>query len=269
MSRAPRAISGARLAASLALPLPLALLPRAARADYHLFSPYEIDFGEIEIEHNGDAVFDNRPQFTGATSYTLELGTGVTPWWNTEIELGWDRDPGYGEPTLLTQVVTENMFQLTQPGADWLDTGFYIEYGQSLTRGAHAESNEVTFGPAIGKDIGRTTSIVNLFLTRQLGPDQDSHGLDFTYAWQTRWNLWAPLNPAVEFYGDTGTLGSTPQFAKQPLIAGPVALGELRFSQLGLGQAGVVKYELGWLFGLTPASSRGTLRWRLEVEIPF
>ena len=195
------------LAAVLAVLAPL----REARADYHLFSPYEIDLGELEIEHNGDAVFDRRPDQKGAASYTLELGTGLTPWWHSEIEFGWDRDPGGNQPTLLTQVVTENMIQLTEPGEYFVDSGFYVEYGQSMTRGAAAGPNEITFGPVFGKDIGRTTSLVNLFLTRQLGPDQTSHGLDFSYAWQTRWNLWTPLSPAVEIYGDAGELGHMPR----------------------------------------------------------
>lgn len=253
------------LAAVLMVLAPL----RRARADYHLFSPYEVDFHELEIENNGDAVFDRRPGQTGATSYTLELGTGLTPWWHSEIELGWDRPPGYGQPTLLTQAVSENMFQLTEPGEDFIDSGFYFEYGQSLTRGAYAASNEITFGPALGKQIGRTLNLVNLFLTRELGPDQTSHGLDFTYAWQTRWMVWEKLSPAVEIYGDAGVLGSTPRFAQQQLLAGPVGIGQLRLSQLGLGNAGQIKYELGWLFGATQASAHGTLRWRLEVEVPF
>ncbi len=258
-----------RLIAGLAAVLALLAPFREARADYHIFSPYEIDLGELEIEHNGDAVFDRRPNQTGATSYTLELGTGLTPWWHSEIELGWDRAPGYGQPTLLTQLVTENMFQLTEPGEDFFDTGFYFEYGQSLTRGANAMSNEATFGPAIGKDIGRTTNIINLFFTRQLGPDQTSHGLDFIYQWQTKWNLWAPLSPAVEIYGDVGTVGSVPRFSQQQLLAGPVAIGLLRLNQIGLGHGGALEYELGWLFGATDASARGTLRWRLELEVPF
>lgn len=253
------------LAAVLATLAPL----RQARADYHIFSPYEIDLHELEIEHNGDSVFDRRPDQKGAASYTLEFGTGVTPWWHSELELGWDRDPGAGQPTQLTQVVTENMFQLTEPGEYFVDTGFFVEYAQSLTRGQYAGPNEITFGPAIGKDIGRTTSIINLFFTRQLGPDQTTHGLGFTYAWQTRWNLWAPLSPAVEVYGDMGVLGSVPRLSQQQLLVGPVALGQLQLSQLGLGRGGRLKYELGWLFGATEASARGTLRWRLELEIPF
>ncbi len=248
----------------------LALLaPMAARADFRVVSPYEIDYGEIEIEHNGSAVFDRRPDNTGGRSYTLEIGTGLTSWWRSEVELGFERESGSGQPTLLTQIVTENMFQLTQPGQYFADFGFYVEYGQSLTRGRYATSNQVTFGPLIAKDIGRTTNTLNLFFTRQLGPNQTSQRLNFTYAWQTRWNIWQPLSPAIEIYGDTGALGASPQLQKQQLMIGPVGVGSIHLNDLGLGKGGKLKYELGWLFGATSASPQGALRWRLEVEIPF
>jgi hypothetical protein len=245
------------------------LAPLRAHADFHVFSPYEIDLGELEFEHNGDAVFDRRPDQTGATSYTLELGTGLTPWWHSEIEFGFDRAPGAGQPTLLTQVVTENMIQLTEPGEAFADWGLFVEYGQSTTRGRAAAANEITFGPVVAKQIGRTVHTLNLFLTRQLGPDQTSHGLDLSYAWQSRWNVWAPLSPAVEIYGDAGNLGNSPRFSEQQFLVGPVGVGSLQLSALGLGHAGQFKYELGWLFGATPATAHGTLRWRAELEIPF
>ena len=245
------------------------LVPVTARADYHVVSPYEIDLGELEIEHNGDAVFDRRPDQKGATSYTTELGTGLTPWWHSELELGFDRAPGSDQVTILTQAVWENMMQITEPGESFADIGFYFEYGQSTTSGKYAAPNEVTFGPVIAKDIGRTVHTINLFFTRQLGPDQTTQGLDFSYAWQSRWNIWAPLSPAIEIYGDTGVLGSSPAFNKQQFLMGPVGVGLLRLNDLGLGHAGNLKYEIGWLFGETSATARGTLRWRLEVEIPF
>lgn len=252
------------------MPAALALLlPLHAHADFHIFSPYEIDYGELEIEHNGDASFDRQPGNSGAQSYTIELGTGLTTWWHSEIEFGFDRDPGFAEPTMLTQLVSENTFQLTEPGEAFADFGFYAEYGQTLTTGRHAGPNEVTFGPLIAKDIGRTTHTINLFLTREFGPDQDTQGLDFTYAWQSRWNLWAPLSPAVEIYGDAGVIGHAPRLNQQQLLVGPVGVGSLNLNELGLGRAGRVKYEIGWLFGATQASPNGTLRWRLELEIPF
>jgi hypothetical protein len=64
-------------------------------------------------------------------------------------------------------------------------------------------------------------------------------------------------------------LGRSPSLSQQELLVGPVAIGSLRLDQLGLGHGGDLKYELGWLFGATQASPQGTLRWRLEVEIPF
>ena len=60
-----------------------------------------------------------------------------------------------------------------------------------------------------------------------------------------------------------------PGLANQQVLAGPVAVGSLNLNELGLGHAGKLKYELGWLFGATPATAAGTLRWRLELEIPF
>ena len=243
--------------------------PKLATADYHVTSPYEIDLGELEVETNGDTVFDQRQDQKAAASYTAELGTGLTPWWHSELELGFNRAPGGHEPVLLTQAVTENTFELTSPGEYFADWGFYFEYGQYTATGRHAGANEATFGPLIAKDIGRTTETVNLYLTRQFGPDQSTQGLDFSYALQSRWNLWTPLSPAVEVYGDAGVVGNSPRAARQQLLVGPVAMGLMRLSALGLGNAGQVKYELGWLFGATPASPRGVLRWRLELEIPF
>ena len=257
-----------RAALALAtLLVPLAL--GSARADYHIFSPYEIDLGELEIEHNGDAAFDRRRAIGGAQSYTVEIGTGLTAWWHSEIEFGFNRGPGAVGPTRLTQLVTENTFQLTEPGESFADFGFYAEYGQTVAGGTGAAANEITAGPLIAKDIGRTTHTVNLFVTRLLGPDKGSHGLDFSYAWQSRWNLWAPLSPAFEIYGDAGDLGRIPRFSQQQLLVGPVAIGALKLNALGLGRGGELRYELGWLFGATRASAAGTLRWRAELEIPF
>ena len=152
--------------------------------------------------------FDRRADQRGATSYTTELGTGLTSWWHSELELGFDRAPGDNQPTLLTQAVWENMIQLTEPGEQFADVGFYFEYGQSTTRGPAAAANEVTFGPVIAKDWGRTVHTLNLFLTRQLGPDQTTQGLDFSYAWQSRWNIWAPFPRHLRFMAIPASIGS-------------------------------------------------------------
>jgi hypothetical protein len=245
------------------------LAPRPAWADYSVVSPDAIDYGKLLIQHDGDILVGSRNTNGGAQGYTVSVGTGVTEWWDAVVELAYDHAPGDSQPSRMTQAVVTSTIELTEPGDDFVDAGVYLEYGQTVMHSNVQGSNEVTVGPTIGKDIGRTTHTVNLFVTRLLGPDVNSHGLDFNYAWQSRWNLWEMLSPAMEIYGDAGTFGHMPRLAQQQLLAGPVALGSIGFEQLGLGPAGRLRYEIGWLFGATPATATGTLRWHLEVEIPF
>jgi hypothetical protein len=49
----------------------------------------------------------------------------------------------------------------------------------------------------------------------------------------------------------------------------PVGIAVSKLNQMGLGNAGNLKNQVGWLFGATDASPRNVLRWRLEVELPF
>jgi len=240
----------------------LLLAPALARADFHLRYPNEIDQGEFEIEHNGSTTFDRHDEKADQRSYTAEIGAGVTSWWHPELELGIERDGGPDEPTRLTEAVFENTFLLTEPGEGWVDLGFYAEYAHTIL---HGVADSLEFGPLLQKDVGRTTHTLNLLLTKQIGSAQDDRGYDFSYAWQSRWNIWRPLSPAIEIYGDTGDLDRMNPFKQQQLIAGPVAVGVYYLGN-GLGK---FKYEAGYLFGVTNASPAGTLRWKAEIEVPF
>ena len=249
--------------------LVMGLAPLRARADYGVVSPDAIDYGKLLIQQDGDVLVNRRTSNGGAQGYTISVGTGVTEWWDAVIELATDHAPGDGQPSRVTQAVVTSTIELTDPDEYFVDAGWYVEYGQTIRRSNAPGSNEVTFGPTIGKDVGRTTHTINLFFTQLVGPDQETRGLDFNYAWQSRWNLWEPLSPALEIYGDTGTLGHTQRLSEQQLLVGPVVFGSLGFEEIGLGPAGRLRYELGWLFGATAATAAGALRWHLELEIPF
>jgi len=246
-----------RLAAVAAL-----LAPALARADFHTRSPNEIDWHEFEIEHNGSTTFDRHDDKADQRSYTAEFGVGVTDWWHPELELGIERDGGPDQPTRITEGVFENTIRLTESGEGWVDVGFYAEYAFGLR---HGSADSVEFGPLFQKDIGRTTHTLNLLLTKGVGSVQDDHGFDFSYAWQSRWNIWRLLSPAIEVYGDAGAIDHVDPFKQQQLIVGPVAVGTL-FLGNSLGK---FKYEAGYLFGATNASPSGTLRWKAEIEVPF
>ncbi len=237
------------------------LFPLTAHADYLVRSPDDIDQGVWELEHNGAAIIDGNPAKGGATSNTAEIGYGVTSWWYPELEFDFERGPGPDQPTNLQGFVWENTLRFTEPGEYWADLGFYWEYGHAIQNGI---ADETTFGPLVQKDIGRTTHILNLFFTKQIGSDQETHGWDTSYAWQSRWNIYRLASPAVEVYGDAGQFNPLVKFPNQQLLAGPVVLGEAL-----LGPYGKLKYEAGYLFGATGPSPVGAVRWRMEWEMRF
>jgi len=257
----PMTVSGRSLRLWHAIVAFMALAPVAARADFHIRSPDEIDYGEWEFEHNGSASFDHNPDKNGETSYTLEIGRGLTSWYHPELELDIGRDAGPGEPTKIQGLTWENTFMLTEPGEYWADLGLYWEYSLSTQRGT---PDDTLFGALIQKDVGPTTHTLNLFLDKGVGPNQDMHGFDFVYAWQSRWNLYRYASPAIEIYGDAGQIDRMPSFPNQEFRLGPVLLGAV-----SAGTSGQIKYEAGYLFGVTRATPQSTIRWKLEWETPF
>jgi hypothetical protein len=234
--------------------------PAAARADFEVRLP-EAEEGEWELEDNGSASFDRNPSKNGLANATVEVGYGVNSWYHTEIELGYGRNAGPGQPIVYQGITWENLFQLTETGEYWANLGFYAEITHAATP---ATPDDILFGPLISKDIGRTTHTINLFLTQEFGPAQTIHSPDFSYVWQSRWNIFPEASPAIEVFGDIGPLNHVPGIGGQQLMAGPTLVGGI-----SLGSIGDLKYDVGYLAGLTAATPRYTVKWDLEWEIRF
>jgi FTR1 family protein len=250
---------GTRRAISVALLVLLALGIGvvAARADYLVRSPL-VDYLEVELEHNGAYSHDRDPAKNHAQSYTNAIGYGLTPWWLTEIEGEWGADPGrnlaYGATTW------ENRFQLTEQGKYWIDLGAFAEYSHSPSR---IGPDSVEFGPLAQIEQGELLHTLNLFAARDLG--HGSAGVwSLLFAAQTRWRLNHYFEPGVEAYGTIGDVTVPGEIHNQDHRAGPVVVG---YSYL-FGTT-KLRYEAGYLFGLTTPTPTGTVRWRLELETHF
>lgn len=242
----------------------LGLLPvRPALADLQVRMP-EVDYRELEFEHNGLVTFDAKGSpLNHAQSYTNSIGYGVLPWW--EIELEGEMSSGGGQHLMWDAVTLENTFQLTQPGEYFFNLGFFFEYSQSTLRG---EPSGMTFGPIIQKELNDvfgldTLHTVNLFLSHDIGRDA-TKATAFSYAWQSLILTHPLISPGIEFYGTINDIANAGPVAQQQHLLGPVVAGAVN-----LAPYGKVRYELGYLFGLTPASGRSAIRWRLEYEIAF
>jgi high-affinity iron transporter len=249
---ARRAISVALLAL-----LALGLGAAAARADFQVRSPI-IDYLEVELEHNGAYSHDRDPAKNHAQSYTNSVGYGLTRWWATELEGEWAADPG---SNLRYDATTwENSFQLTEHGKYWIDVGAFAEYSHSASR---LGVDSVQFGPLASVEQGDLLHTVNLLAAKDIG--HGSSGVwSLAYAAQSRWRLNHYFEPGVEAYGTIGDVTIPGEIHNQDHRAGPVVVG---FSYL-FGTT-KLKYEVGYLFGLTTPTPTGTVRWKLELETYF
>jgi hypothetical protein len=104
---------------------------------------------------------------------------------------------------------------------------------------------------------------LNLLFENQIGLHR-TDATDFTPAWQSRWRLHPLFEPGFEYYGNIGDISSPGKLAEQQHRVGPVLVG--LFDTEGFGK---LKYELGYLFGLTRATENGAVRWKLEYEFRF
>jgi hypothetical protein len=239
------------------------LLARPAFADLQVRMP-EVDYRELEFEHNGLVTFDTKgSSLNRAQSYTNAIGYGVLPWWGIELE--GELASGGGQHMTWEAVTLENTFQLTEPGEYFFNLGFFFEYSQSTLRG---EPSGVTFGPIIQKELNDvlgldTLHTLNLFLSHDIGHDA-TKVTGFQYAWQSLIETHPLISPGVEFYGSIPDIAHAGPAAQQQHWVGPVLAGAANFAPYGKS-----RYEVGYLFGLTPASGRSAVRWKLEYEIAF
>jgi len=249
-----------RAAAFVALALAGLSLAHVARADFTIHPPI-VEYREFEVESNGSYTFDPNPANKHNETGTLELGYGVLPWWGTELEFAWSRtasDP----PRRLDEINWENTFQLADQGAWWLDPGIFAEIGKSARVG---NANHFEIGPTLQKEWGNTVHVLNLFLEHGFGPNNDTKGLDLSYAWRSLWTWRTELQPGFEIFGDAGQIDRIGGIRDQELRAGPVVYGRISLGPV----LGELKYGVGYLLGLTHATEKGALKWNLEWEWVF
>jgi hypothetical protein len=152
---------------------------------------------------------------------------------------------------------------LTEPGKYWLDFAIFAEYSRATDRN---EADTVELGLLFQKQHLQMLHTLNLFWEKPVGALAEPIDT-FKYAWQSRYLLNRYFQPGIEVYGEIEDINNPGTFNQQqfrlgPMFAGSYSLGDI----LGKGK---IKYEAGYLFGATSATEHGTLRTRLEVEIPF
>lgn len=256
--------SPSRLAgAVLAVGLGAVATASSAHAEFKVRYPF-VDYREIEFEHNGDTTFDkSKSGKNNNQSYTHEIEVGATPFWLFGLEAETGAAPG--ENLRYEATTFENIFQLTPQGKYWVDLGFFAEYSHAASR---RDADSFTFGPLIQKELydvmgADTVHTLNLLFSKEVGRNR-TDATPFFYAWQSRLRLDPHFEPGIEVYGRVDNIEAPGKLADQQHRVGPVVVG-----LHSLAPYGKIKYEVGYLFGLTHSTENGAVRWRFEYEIPF
>ena len=235
----------------------------AAHAQLRVRYPI-VDYREVEIEHFGDITFDKpKSGLSNNQRYALEYGFGPLPNWF--VELGHELTAPNGENITYDATEIESYLQLTPTGKYFGDLAMFAEYEHPLGR---SDPKNFTFGPLAQTEFGEIAGFgalhtLNLLFTRTVGNNRTDATQLFT-AWQSRLLINPLIQPGFEYYGQVNEIINPGKLADQQHRIGPVLVGLNNFAPYGK-----LKYEVGYLFGLTDATPRGTVRWRLEYEIPF
>ena len=232
-----------------------------AQAEFKLRYP-NIDYREIEIENNASYTFDKRQNGNNHDlSFPTEIGVGVLPFWFVELELETAKHPG--KSVSADALTFENYFMLTEPGKYFLDFSIFAEYSHALPT---VSSDTAKIGVLLQKEYEKTLNTLNLFIEKEVGAHANTADT-FQYAWQTRFQLSPLFQPGFEIYGQIDDLNHPGKLSEQQLRIGPTFAGSYNLGQVG--GRGKIKYELGYLFGVTGATEDRTVRTRLEYEVSF
>jgi len=219
-----------------------------------VLSPY-VTKGEWEVEQQGymtrDRSSGNQKNFVG------ELGYSPTPWYRVELEGEWERNPNSNsQDTRFSSFNIENTFELADPGEYWIDPGLFFE--TDFARDGNSP-NGLIFGFLGAHTFPMFTETFNILAHKDYGPSNTPLGFNFDNQLKYRYKPW--LEPGFELYSDTS---GKSRFQDQQFQTGPGFFGKIYTFN---GQA--LKYEVAYLFGATPASPDGALRWKLEYEYTF
>lgn len=241
----------ARYTAALFLTAHIAM---AGAAPFKVYSPH-VESGVTEIEYSGFQDFDRRNEVNHNQTHKLAIGRGFTENWASEVYVEFEKE---GDETLKTESYEwENLFQFAPQGKYWADTGLLVEYEHPAQSG---DPGKLTVTPLIEKELGsRLIATLNLGFSYEMGSNA-APGTTISYAARLKYNLDPRFEPALEFFGDQGTISHLTG-SDQAHWIGPAFYGKMK-----LGQGRALLYSAAALFATTNAASdtRGVVRVEYE-----
>lgn len=258
--RSPRVSARAAAVLAVGVAVGLTALSGAHPAhaeDLSIYSPI-VELHEIALETRGNFAFDRSSAKRGAINSVTEIEATPLSFWHTALVGEMEKEPGGS--LRYEKTGWENIFQLTQQGEYWLDLGLYLEYEHAHVGGAA----DVLEGKILlEKSVGRFIFTVNPIFEHEIGAHA-AGSTELRSAARVKYRLGPAFEPALEYHAAFGDLEHADPVRDQSHQLGPVALGKFP-----LGGGNAVKYEVGYLFGLTHGSPNGAFKFLIEFETHF
>lgn len=232
-----------------------------AHATKKVYGPH-VEQGELELEYRGGRTFDKRDEKDNLQKHKVAVGYGVTEHWFTEVYGEWEKHPQEetegeeGHSLKYEATEWENRFQISEPGEWWIDTGFYAAY-EFVSENKEADKLEMKI--LLEKSVDQWTNRANLTLEKAFGGGSKENW-EAGAAWSTSLRLRKEFEPGVELHWEYGEFNQSRLFDEQTMQVGPVAYGKL-------GEH--IKYDAGYLFGVSSAAPEGELKCIVEFEWRF
>jgi hypothetical protein len=210
-----------------------------------------VEQGLLEFEQKGKRQYDQNPNRNDENEYEANAAYGITQNWKAKLEATFEQkrqsDFHY------KSIKMENFLNLNGKDVQHeIIVGFY----QDINFADRSDSTHFfTLGILVRRDFGKFANIGNLYVKRDFG-DTAKHGLSVMPRWQSKYSLFPYFEPGFEVIGDTQRREAVRDWN---LIIGPMFYGSFAIADVkGFG------YEIGTLFGATPASHDVTLKWKLK-----
>jgi len=216
-----------------------------------VYSPI-VEEGEVEVEYYLDYAIDSDVAKNTNARHQVEFELGVTDRWKTAVYGDFRKRPG--QTVTYQGLKWENIYQLFEQGERWLDVALYVEY--IAPQSSLNKPDAVEFKVLLEKQLGKVVYTTNLVFKQEIGSNANSNA-SVGYSWRSKWRKSRIWEPAIELYGSLGDLNNSKSLVNQSHQIGPVFLGKLPSG---------FKYEIGYLFGLTPASDQGALKVVIGYE---
>lgn len=224
-----------------------------AFAIFNVSSP-GIEEGAAEIESRNRYDVDDIAARDGRVISAIKATYGFTDRFGMELQGDWQDAPGHSLNYAATEL--EGKFRFYDPGAYWLDFALKIAY-EVTHESATADAVKTKF--LFGKTIDQWTFLNNINLSREVGSYAEG-AASLSTAWQARYAVNKHFQPSLEMYNSFGDIRGMESYSGQSHRLGPVIHGEITES---------VKYQLGYLFGISNAAEDHSFKLFLKYEIPL